>query len=215
MPVIWTFLRARQSLPALVVLTASGALIWFGGDFNMPIPGAEVPIILGTLAPLLNSWAVLSCADGAYQWIEDLAPRDMAAPRTAVLGGLTAASIGSILVAGTYSIGAATASALVCGFLILIGLGTIGWIASGRVGGFLLPLIFTLMCISLGTTTNAHSVARWALLLVEPGAPAALVAAVVGTVVAVAGWWTRDRVLLQAGRLHRSRRWPRVLRVWR
>lgn len=195
MRVTGVFLRSRQVLAALLVLTASGTLIALGGDLHMPVPGAEVPIVLGTLAPLLSTWAVLSCADGAYRWAEDLAPRDLARPRTALLGVMSLLASALIMLLGLVSIGARTASALVCGFAVLTGIGTLGWVLAGRGGGFVLPLVFTLVCMSFGTTSADHGVAPWALLLVEPGAPAAVTGAVIGMVVAGVGWWTRDRAV--------------------
>ncbi|RMI06599.1 hypothetical protein EBM89_15885 [Cellulomonas triticagri] len=203
------FLRSRQVGTACVTMLACGLMVALGGDLNLPVPGAEVPIVVGTLAPLVQAWAVLSCADGDYRWIETVTPRSLAHPRMLLLGVLSLVAVALVFTSAWLAMGSGTALALVCSFWILAGLGTVGWVAGGRVPSLALPLVFTLTCISFGSGSGDGGAARWALLLVEPGAPEALAAAALGMLVAVSGWWTRDRIPPGPWHRLRDRSYPR------
>ncbi|WP_448058704.1 hypothetical protein [Cellulomonas hominis] len=201
-PVLRTFLTSRQVQVALAVLALTGVMVRWGGDLNVPVPGAGAPIVLGTLAPLVASVAVLSAADGSHRRMEDIAPRRLGGPRLVLMSSLAVLAGLTLLVCGTPAVGGPWAVALVRDLGILLGIGSIGWLLAGAqwatalVGG---AVVVSVTFSSVG----GPGLPGWAVLLADADDPVAAACGITGAVVAVTSWYWRDEIV--AGRRQRRR----------
>lgn len=206
------FLLGRQVPVLALLLVATGVLVWFGGDWNMPLPGARVPIVLGSLAPLITTCVCLNGLDaGGSAWAEEVAPRRLGGPRAALLSALLGFAAAVVLVAGTHSLGLPVAASLVRGTGLLVGPAAVAWLLGGQGAGVAVASVLTVVFSSFGGRGAAEGEvwASWAVLFAEPGDVCAWELGVGGfAVAAVAAWLNddlRDLLLTRAPRGGRTR----------
>ncbi len=188
------YLRDRQAGFLALVIVAMGVMVYLGGDFNLPVPGAPVPITLGTLAPLVSACVWITALDARHQhWVEAVTPRRIGVARCGYVMIVAMACAVVVLIAGQHSVGLAVAISLVRGAGILIGLAAVAWLVGGSAIAFGV-VSATVMVLAVGGGWGAAEGeiwARWALLFAEPHDVVAGVFSVVGTVVGALAAWSK------------------------
>ncbi len=183
-----TFVRTRHVGTAVSACMGLAVLILVGGEWNIPLPGARVPIVLGTITPLVAVSMIVASADGGLGALESVAARHLGRQRLATLGTLTFLYTAVIVAAGSASLDLARASALGRDVGILLGPASLAWRACGRGAGIATAIgaMTTVVTVGAGQSADGIAAAVWALPLADPDSWLAAAAGVVGA--GVAGW---------------------------